>query len=154
MTTDTKSTTSWPRAAAVGAVMLALALAASNGGAAHAAPVGVAQVPATAIVSTGLGNWSVYSAALQVWAAGPGRVVVSAPTAGPVCMHTVFVRLDYTNLGTGRSGSATVQPCAGPHAGERRVRLVTGPGPITGTIAIVGEAASPALPGLASFSVG
>lgn len=139
-------------AAVLGAGVAAAALAAP----AQAAPIAVQQVPATGIASGGLGDWSIYSASIRVVTDGPGRIRVSAP-AGAACGPAIYdkrVRLDYTNVATGRSGSATVRPCPGPFSGPLEVRLQPGAGQVIGAITIVSGGGPWQVPGVATFHVG
>ncbi|NDK91707.1 hypothetical protein GYA93_19325 [Gordonia desulfuricans] len=142
--------------AAAAAVAAATVAGALGAGQAQAAPIGVQQLPATAIVANGPADWSVFTAFIQIHTSDKrGWVVLTAPSGdcGRYGVANALVRLDYTNLTTGARGSGTVNPCGGHAMPPTSARLHTGSGQIVGSI-IIPTAGAWAIPGGATFSVG
>lgn len=139
---------------AVGAAA-AIAAATMAAAPAQAAPIGVQQIPANGILSMGLGAWSRYAASIHLRTAKVvGEAYLSAP-GGDACSRGAagtYVRFDYTNVRSGRSGSVTVRPCPGPFSGPLEAKIAPGPGRVVGTITIVSPGIW-AVPGGAAFAL-
>ncbi|MFW0787703.1 hypothetical protein AAFP35_24670 [Gordonia sp. CPCC 206044] len=142
---------------------LAVAGAVTTGvGAAHAAPVPVYQIPASAVAVSGLVVPGPYFANVTAATTGiRGETAFSAPASPSICSSSAagaLVRIGYLNTATGRSGVTTVKPCPyylNPTPVVSKVR--TGSGQIIVTVQVTGSAAypnagQPSLPGIGTFT--
>ncbi|MGW0036369.1 hypothetical protein [Gordonia sp. NPDC003376] len=147
--------------AAVAAAATAIALPAA--GAAHAAPVTVYQIPATALAVSGLVVPGPYFATVTAQTTGKaGELKVAAPASPSICSSSAagaLVRINYLGVTTGRAGGVTVKPCpyyldptptsAVIHPGNGQALLSI---QVTGSAAYP-NAGQPSFPGVATVSV-
>lgn len=148
------------RAVAVGGAAAA-ALGVGGAATASAAPVPVYQIPATALVVSGLVIPGPYFASVIADVQPGGVTRFSAPASPSICSTNAIstnISIGYRNLATGAAGSVRVQPCTNfldPTPREATAR--TGTGPIVVTITVTGNAGrpgagQPSLPGVGFYT--
>lgn len=136
------------------------ASAAPGGPTLTSAPVSVYQIPAIGVQISGLVVPGPLLLSVNAWSPSPGHTAFSAPASRETCSSSAagsLVRINYVNVGTGISGTATVKPC--PYfldPAPTYKSVYTGSGPIVITVAIVGSwaypnAGQPSLPGVGGF---
>ncbi|MFT4088175.1 MAG: hypothetical protein QM658_13700 [Gordonia sp. (in: high G+C Gram-positive bacteria)] len=109
-----------------------------------ATPLAVFQLPAFAPSPQSIASPGLYAATVIATSTGPGKVRFTVSNGCSGSAMSALVRIGYTNVAGGPSGSVALSNCADAKVGDMAKTVTTGSGPILVTINVVGSPSSPA----------